>query len=364
MAQSPSTSEPSDYSTILPAAEDPTEVIVLGYHDFSNERPETEMCISTDKFRQQMETIKKLKYNVISLNDFRLWKEGKKNLPDNPALITIDDGWRSVYTDAYPVLKEFGYPFTLYIYTDYLNNHAKSLTHEMVREMQANGATIGSHSVSHHLPSIVKKFRSNGSESFSKYLDKEFGSSQKILQSTFGQAVTTYVYPGGFHLAEMYPVAQKFGYQHLFTVLPGKVTRLTENHLLPRYIVLGTNDSIFNRAIAKGLELAPPLVPVSPEPASRVPSRLPIISVDFSSIPDLDPGSLKMVILGYGNVPASFDAASKTYSWKVNRPIRKRTCTAIVTWGRSNSTEKEADIKWSFLIDKQAAYIPTTDITP
>ncbi len=51
-------------------------------------------------------------------------------------LITMDDGWKSTYTDAYPILKEFGYPFTVFLYTNYIDGGTSALTSKMIKEMQ------------------------------------------------------------------------------------------------------------------------------------------------------------------------------------------------------------------------------------
>lgn len=56
--------------------------------------------------------------------------------------------------------------------------------------------------------------------------------------------VATYAYPGGFSTPEMPLLGRELGYRHFFTVLPGKVTRATPDDALPRYVILGTHDSI------------------------------------------------------------------------------------------------------------------------
>ena len=44
-------------------------------------------------------------------------------------------------------------------------------------------------------------------------------------RARYKQPVTTYAYPGGYHTEDMLPIAHEFGYQFLFTVLPGKIRR-------------------------------------------------------------------------------------------------------------------------------------------
>ncbi len=210
-----------------PPVEDPNipddgvRVSVLGYHDFSETLPETAMRIRTSKFRQQMETIRQLGITVISLEDFVAWKKGEKQIPEKSLLLTFDDGWKSVYTDAFPILREFGYPFTLYLYKNYVDGGGKALTTPMIQEMVAAGATLGSHSVSHPYPITVKKFRKKGPDAYDAFLRKEMGESKRFLESKFAVKVTTYCLSRRLsHTEEMFPLGKEFGYTHCFTVRP------------------------------------------------------------------------------------------------------------------------------------------------
>ena len=133
----------------------------------------------------------------------RLEKRREATSPKNRVLITFDDGWKSVYTDAFPILKEFGYPFTLFLYKNYVDGGGKALTTPMIQEMIKAGATIGSHSVSHPYPITVKSFRKKGPDAYDAFLRKEMGESKRFLESKFAVKVTTYSYPGGFFTEEM-----------------------------------------------------------------------------------------------------------------------------------------------------------------
>src|SRR5690606_35508059 len=107
---------------------------------------------------------------VISLEDFLAWRQGSKTLPEHCILLTLDDGWKSVYTDAFPILKEFNYPFSLYLYKNYVDLGAKSLTTPMIKEMMQAGASIGSHSVSHPFPAVVKSHQKKGPAEYEAFL--------------------------------------------------------------------------------------------------------------------------------------------------------------------------------------------------
>ncbi|MEM9238107.1 MAG: polysaccharide deacetylase family protein, partial [Verrucomicrobiota bacterium] len=235
-------------ATVPATADDAARVTVLGYHDFSETEDETEMKIRSSKFRRQMEALKDLGLTVVSMAEFQAWKRGEKDLPDKSVVITIDDGWLSVHEEAFPVLKELGYPFTIFLYKNYVDGGGKALTTPMIKEMMKHGATIGSHSVSHPYPATVKKHRAEGPDAYDKFLRDEMGESKRFLEMKFGQAVETYAYPGGFQTPEMFALGEEFGYRQMFTVQPGKVRRDTPDHSIPRYIILGTHDRIFDLA--------------------------------------------------------------------------------------------------------------------
>lgn len=357
--------------TPVPAqTDDGVRVAVLGYHEFSETETETAMRIRTSKFREQLETIRELGLAVIPMSDFIAWKNGEKSIPSKSIVITIDDGWKSVYTDAYPILKEFDYPFTVYLYKNYVDGGGKALTTEMVREMMRHGATIGSHSTSHPYPQTVKKYINRGPKEYDQFLDVEMSESKRFLEQKFKKTVTTYAYPGGFFTDEMLNKAEQVGYSHLFTVQPGKVKRDSPDNVLPRYIILGNYDKIFEFAInfrdaaadsaagliegtAKTLEF-----PVNPQPGAIVNSRLPNIEVDLSSATDIDPKTLKMKVAGFGEVPANYASEGKLFSWQVNRRLRNKTCNVIVTWKDPEGNPSSKPLEWTFQIDRDAAYLP------
>lgn len=355
-----------------PTPDDGVRVSVLGYHDFSETQPETAMRIRTSKFRKQMETIRQLGISVISLDDFTAWKRGEKEIPDKAILITLDDGWKSVYTDAFPVLKEFGYPYTLFLYKNYVDGGGKALTTPMIQEMVKAGATLGSHSISHPYPVTVKSFRKKGPDAYDAYLRKEMGESKRFLESKFGVKATTYSYPGGFFTEEMLPLGKEFGYTHLFTVLPGKVKRDTPDETLPRYMILGNYDKIFefattfresqnptaapDGAIAGLIQTTPH--PVVPEPGAIINSRLPEISADLSKLENFDPATLVMKVSGFGEVPANFAVETKKFSWQVNRRLRQPTCQVTIQWKDTAGKATETPLRWSFKLDREAAYLP------
>ena len=351
--------------------DDGVRVSVLGYHDFAEDLPETAMRIHPSKFRKQMEAIQQLGIKVISLAEFTAWKIGNGEIPKNSIMITFDDGWKSVYTDALPILKEFGFPYTVFLYKNYVDGGGKALTQAMITEMVATGATIGSHSVSHPYPLTVKNYQKKGADIYDAYLRKEIGESKRFLESKFPVKVSAYAYPGGYFTEEMIKIGKEFHYDFMFTVLPGKISRVNPNENLPRYIILGNYDKIFDLAITfrvgttnAGISgtlagLAHPTAfPVNPESGAIINSRLPQISADLSTLENLDPTTLSMKVSSFGEVPATYSAETKTFSWQVNRRLRESNYQVIIAWKNTTGIATESPLRWSFKVDRESAYLP------
>lgn len=367
--ESEDVAEEVEENEALDVPRDQTRVTVLGYHNFSKKAPVTDMLMRTSEFREQMAYLRRAGITVISMQEFLEWRLGTRTLPARCALITLDDGWKSVYTDAYPILKEFGYPFTLFLYTNYLHGRGDSLTPAQVKEMQANGATVGSHSVRHLYPSRWKKTEKEGPEAYAALVDAELGESQKKLSAMFGP-VNTYCYPGGYNTPGMLEKMPGYGYVAAFTVIPGKVTSTTDALLIPRYMVFGNKSSIFRSAVdfrvtqlstgattgaspgTLSSSTPPPPFEVVPKPHETVAPDFPSISAYMGDVEGLDISSVQMKVSGFGRVPARIDKNTRTLQWVLPCRIYMPDLSVHVTWRDIKGTSHKAE--WSFSIDPNA----------
>src|SRR5260370_5492472 len=93
-----------------------------------------------------MKELKDRGITVISLQDLLAWKRGEKNIPPRCAVITFDDGWKSQYEVAWPIMKKFGYTFTMFIYTEGVAGGnlggGQGATWDMLADMRHNGNDI------------------------------------------------------------------------------------------------------------------------------------------------------------------------------------------------------------------------------
>ena len=363
--------DPTRPDNTTPVPREQTRVAVLGYHNFSETKPVSEMLLRTSEFRAQMEQIRREGLRVISMKEFLDWRLGRLQLPARCVLITMDDGWRSVYTDAYPILKEFGYPFTLFLYTKYLTGKGDSMTPAMIREMQAHGATIGSHSTSHLYPKAWKESEAEGEAQNTELMDAEIGGSFTRLSKLFGP-INTYCYPGGYVTQAMIDRLPAYGYVAAFGIVPGKVTCTEDVWQIRRYMVFGTDETIFQRAVdfdnryrppshrpkASGGKNASPVppFPVSPLPDATVKADFPAITAQLSGVNGIDLSSVRMVVSGFGRVPARVDASTTSVQWTPPFRIYLPKLTVQITWKTYEGARGSAT--WFFNIDENVTLQP------
>ena len=106
---------------------DELSIPILTYHKFCLGESTDEYTINIDHFKQQMDYLKENDYRVITVAQLLECIENNF-FPEKPIVITVDDGFKSVYTLAFPVLKEYGFPATLFLYTDFLANGSNQLS--------------------------------------------------------------------------------------------------------------------------------------------------------------------------------------------------------------------------------------------
>lgn len=368
----------------VPVPQHKTRVAILGYHDFSRTLPATEMRMNTDVFRAQMQTLKEAGIPVISMKEFLEWKLGSRQLPAKCVMITIDDGWKSVYTDAYPVLKEMGFPFTIFPYTKFITGLGSSMSPAQIQEMLNHGATLGSHSVSHLYPRSWRAAQRKGTQAVLDLAAAEISNSRKILQEKFpGSSVDAYCYPGGFVLPDMITKAEEAGFQAAFTVIPKKVTKDTDRWRVHRYMVFGKDPKTFTRALNFNLPAAPetpsaalrggnnkgdslnsypaPAQPVHPAANTVVNKQTPDISISLAQESAFDPKQAEMRVSGFGLVQAQYDPREKILKWTPSRPLRLSPVTVQVRWKNASGIWQTAT--WQFgIAEEEMRFVPRNTV--
>ena len=232
------------YHNILPISNviyaEETVIPILTYHNFTEEEG-SNYKINIVEFEKQMDYLAAHNYSVISLSELL---KGLRNsqLPPKPVAITIDDGFKSTYTLAYPVLKKYNFPATLFLYTNFIKKNSDSLTWEDIREMAKNNIEIGSHTLSH-----CNLLRYNKNEDYDTYITrvkKEIFLSKEILEGKIGGKVKFFAYPYGTYSPIIKNLVIQAGYEGIFNANSMNNTLNADPFSLNRQIIPG--QSLFN----------------------------------------------------------------------------------------------------------------------
>jgi peptidoglycan/xylan/chitin deacetylase (PgdA/CDA1 family) len=350
-----------------PAVDQNAQVVIFGYHRFVNavRRPDTE--ITPQLFEQQMTELKNKGIAVIPMQDFLAWRRGEKAIPPKSAIITFDDGWKSQYEVAWPILKKFNYPVTLFIYTEGIRpghfSGGESMSWEMLAEMRDAGVDIQGHSATHSdlrrpYDKIAKKKLSP--EEYEQWLDKEINGSKQMIEQKLGVKVNCFAVPYGFHNDHIRDVCMKAGYEAMFTVYGQPITMHTPLNSVGRYLMENNKPKTFTDAVASiattavgpsVAEVAPSNLQTQPADGETIKNALPLIKANIASLGAIDQGSVEMRVSGLGKVDASFDPKSTTVAYQVTQRLKDKTCTVIVS---AKSGGKKVETHWTFNIDEGA----------
>jgi len=220
---------------------DGSGVTVLIYHRFGEDKyPSTNIAV--ERFSQQLEFLSSNNYQVISLEQLvHSLNEGSR-LPDRAVVITIDDGYRSVYTEAWPVLKQYGYPFTVFVYAKATENkHWNYMTWDQVKEMKAAGVDFQNHGFAHE--HMAFKPEGMDQEEYKSWIRADLAVSTRILSEELEERPRFFAVPYGEYNETVLDEIRTFGYEAILLQDPGSVSKDTDPFAIPREPILGNDWS-------------------------------------------------------------------------------------------------------------------------
>lgn len=209
-------------------------VPILCYHRFGNKGGRLE--VSAEQFEQQLAYLKQHDYRVIRLDDLYGFLKGERGLPKRSVVLTIDDGHRSIYSIAYPLLKKFNFPATVFVYSDYMNNGG--LKTKELKAMNASGLiSLQPHSKTHS--NLALNGIGESESEYRKRIMDEVRIPNRKLESTLGKAPKYYAYPFGDTNPQVIEELKANGLLLGLTVQPTANAAFNYPYLLNRSMIFG-----------------------------------------------------------------------------------------------------------------------------
>jgi peptidoglycan/xylan/chitin deacetylase (PgdA/CDA1 family) len=367
-----------------PVVDQTAQTIIFCYHLLVDKvrYPGTE--ITPAAFEAQMKELKDRGITVISMQDLLAWKRGEKNIPPRCAIITFDDGYKSQYEVGWPIMKKYGYPFTMFIYTEGVRGGSLggggAITWEQLADMRDNGVDIEGHSATHqdlregHTITLAspggKKTRTKltGAQ-YEQWMQNEVVGSKQLLEQRLGIKVNCFAVPFGNYNEHVKEIARNSGYEAMFTVYGQPITFTSPMDSIGRYAIEANKPKVFEDAVkmigtstggaAAVAEVGAKDLSTHPADGETVRTALPLIKANLSAIGAIEPGSVQMRVSGLGVVPASFDQKSGTVSYQVTQKLHEKSCSVIIS---AKSQGKKVEAHWTFGIEEGAAGGATSPI--
>ena len=236
----------------------PHQARILVYHSVSDE-PLNPFSVPPGDFEEHIRFLSQ-EFNVISLEELANCLDNGRDIPPDSVVITLDDGLRDNYVNAYPILKEYQVPATMFLIVDHLrpdpSEPAESaddgeplfLSWAEVKEMSQNGIRFGSHTLSHRPLTSLPLAEAR----------REIQESKRQLERRLEQPVNVFSYPLGrvqdFN-QDIRNVVAESEYICACVGLNGTNGRDTDPYLLKR-TKIEVNDGmyVFEKAMKGGLD--------------------------------------------------------------------------------------------------------------
>lgn len=237
---------PEDYflNVLSPAAlsadEISTQVPILMYHHLSEDVTNSEM-VSPEQFEVQIRALSEAGYTGVSFDELQAYVLRGEPLPEKPVVITFDDGYRSNYTLAYPILQKYGMKATIFaIGVSFGTDHYKDTDYAITphfgaaeaAEMTASGLiSIQSHTYDMHqwppyetgsaVRENILQLSSESEEAYVQALTEDFTRSRALLEGATGQPVDVLAYPAGQYSTLTQVTLQSLGVHVTLSTNPG-----------------------------------------------------------------------------------------------------------------------------------------------
>ncbi len=175
-------------------------VPILLYHHIGYSLKDSEFYVSPDAFESQMNYLYTRGYRTISVEQLTQAIHFGAQLPSRPILLTFDDGSETVYTDALPIMQQYGFTGTAYIVYNFIGA-ARYMNKIQIRALYEAGWEIGSHSVSHqNLTTRPGK------------QEEEIVKSRQRLESYLEVPIRSFAYPFGAYDSDSLKFVKFAGY--------------------------------------------------------------------------------------------------------------------------------------------------------
>ncbi|MEH6550810.1 MAG: polysaccharide deacetylase family protein [Pseudomonadales bacterium] len=214
---------------------------ILCYHQFTAEDTTTQRLeVSAKEFDKQMQYLKSNDFTVLKFSDLEDIYDGRRPIPDKAVVITIDDGYKSVYDVAFPILQKYNIHSTLFAYTDFMGG-SSALSWQQLKSIRESGIMdIQSHSKTH--ASLSKLPSDTNNKEYNSRLHQEIEISARAFEKRLGFEPIYFAFPYGNSSDKATDMLKKNNYKLAATVTRGDNGTFVDPFLLHRTMIYDNHD--------------------------------------------------------------------------------------------------------------------------
>jgi peptidoglycan/xylan/chitin deacetylase (PgdA/CDA1 family) len=229
-------------------------VPILCYHRFGA-RP-SQLAVTPAAFEAQMDYLARNGYHVIPLSSLVGFLERGEPVPRKSVVLTIDDGYRSTYEVAFPILRKYGFQATVFLYSDFVGA-PDAMTWPQMKEMEASGLIdIQPHSKTH--ANFATRL---AGETDAKYRDRirmEVDTPIRLIQERLAAPSFAFAFPYGDVNETVVDLLKRDGVRLGLTVTPGGNGFYAYPFMLRRSMVFGGDGiDVFRSKLATFAQATP-----------------------------------------------------------------------------------------------------------
>lgn len=212
--------------------DDPSSLPIFMYHQVRNDKA-GDMIISRGKLEEELAYLQREGYYSISPGEWLDYCEGRIGLPQKCVMLTFDDGWKSQYQNAVPLLEKYGFRGVFYVYPDFVGGSA-AMSWKQIKSLAKRGHTVGCHSMTH--PKLTRT-RGESDRAYAARLKEEIIEAKNTIEDKTGLKITDFCYPYGYYSEECFKLLDKADFETATTVNAGQNSKDCDPYLLSRYQV-------------------------------------------------------------------------------------------------------------------------------
>ncbi len=220
-------------------AEGVQTVPILAYHRFGV--TSSPMVVTAVQLEAQLQALAERHVKVLPLAALSQFLSGREPVPPGSVAITVDDGHESFHRVAFPLIRQYRVPVTLFIHTDAIGTR-EFMTWDQVQEVAASGlVSVQAHSKTHQ--ALAVRAARETDLNHRRRIEMEIQASRKVIEQRLpGTTVSQFAYPHGRASPTLLDALQRNAFDLALTARAGANAFFQPPFLLRRTLVLGSDS--------------------------------------------------------------------------------------------------------------------------